>query len=1339
MYIPRTLIVAKGTESERQICETDIQSLGQVIVLLGEPGIGKTELTKQLAEILGALRVTAGTLIRTADPSKFSKYEKYPLIIDGLDEITISNEHSAIDQVLTKLSLLNYPNIIISCRAADWTGTTNKYKFVQDYHVEPITIDIAPLSLEEQTELLREYSSEIHPEQLLSTIAQQQLGFLTGNPLTLKLLAEVWLSDAGLPATKTELLERATQLLVREESPAHDQSSHAMVPPELLLEDAGCLFAHLLLSGAVGITTNSRQNSDDDFIPLAEFGELLDASHSIKTRLFKYEGENKLVPVHRVIAEYLAGNWLSTRLNKKLPERRLFQLLHYEGGVPSALRGLNAWLGYFSPMVCQRCISADPYGFLRYGETKRLSIQNHRYLLNALSKLAEEDPYFRSEDWSLRSVAGIARPELTSEIISLISDPKRNVQLSSLILHSLACSPLVPDLLPELFDIIKDTSATFIERSAATEAVLTSKIEIDWHSLVNELVSQKCYDSSRLAVETIGDIGPSAFTSEIIADALIALYGLDEADDRGTHVLGPDFRLINQTTGELAQSILDTIALKVISNQRQGHWQLGLRITSVIKRLLCSAIDGPSIDPKRFWSWISHFESGSDYGADHLERVHNYLIMNPEFRRDIQRFVLYDETIEGGPWKTIVHILPRSISELKLSVEDAVHFLNEISVSSELTSHQQKIWDDLVRVIWRQNQNSENVIRAIDDGTSRHQALSQIFAEITKPPERDYGAEDNLEREQYESRRIAQFLSLREKFKRRRRQIEAGEDVDALVSLAKGYLGQSGELNNEIGPHERLYEWLGEDLTKAALKGFEAALWQKNLPTLESIYSIRAEGKEFKVERVILAGIAEIVRSGRSLKTLPEETVRAALGIWWMYAEFNSQKLGKEIESALEDFVFQDAARIEAFATTVIETQLSKRTPEITGLYRFVHDKRFFAFSPRLALKWLKEFPHINFRNQSYLIQLVISRGKQDDLLALINERLKQIESMDTDCRGLWRAVAFCLTPSVLEEPLLKFDLTTKEMIWPLKDFMMPDRTEIKGLALPFERYAAIVEIFGTHWPMVNSPIGGWCGDQNPWDASEFILRCINKIGSDRTEEGTKVLVHLCQKFADTNYGAHLKHVLKEQRRNRRDQGYSIRTFEEISKILQNANPTSVSDLKALILDHLEDVQNYVSHMDTDSWKSFWQDNSPQSENFCRDRLIDFLRPRLGRTIDLFPELPMPYQTRVDIYATVLNQGLPIEIKGQWNSDVWNAAKTQLDERYTHDLRTEGFGIYLVLWFGNVEGKNLPNRSGKGAPPCTPKELQQMLHDDLNDDQKSRIDIVVFDVSKPKMSVKIKK
>ena len=157
-----------------------------------------------------------------------------------------------------------------------------------------------------------------------------------------------------------------------------------------------------VLSGAVGDLPSayfSRPSMRS--LPFAtEFDE------AIKTRLFKGEGENLLVPVHRVVAEYLAAKWLARCVSSGQSARRVVALLRQGGSVPTSLRAVNAWLAGFSPELGMTCVSDDPYGVLRYGDVDGLPLPTARALLRALAALSHEDPFFRVEDWSRQSARG---------------------------------------------------------------------------------------------------------------------------------------------------------------------------------------------------------------------------------------------------------------------------------------------------------------------------------------------------------------------------------------------------------------------------------------------------------------------------------------------------------------------------------------------------------------------------------------------------------------------------------------------------------------------------------------------------------------------------------------------------------------------------------------------------------------------------------------------------------------------------------------------------------------------------------------------------------------------
>ena len=66
---------------------------------------------------------------------------------------------------------------------------------------------------------------------------------------------------------------------------------------------------------------------------------------------------------------------------------------------------------------------------------------------------------------------------------------------------------------------------------------------------------------------------------------------------------------------------------------------------------------------------------------------------------------------------------------------------------------------------------------------------------------------------------------------------------------------------------------------------------------------------------------------------------------------------------------------------------------------------------------------------------------------------------------------------------------------------------------------------------------------------------------------------------------------------------------------------------------------------------------------------------------------------------------LPIEIKGQWHREVWNAAEIQSQD-YTKEYKSDGHCIYLVLWFGYLGQGN--SKNPKGLNGCVPKNLDGM-------------------------------
>jgi hypothetical protein len=600
-----------------------------------------------------------------------------------------------------------------------------------------------------------------------------------------------------------------------------------------------------------------------------------------------------------------------------------------------------------------------------------------------------------------------------------------------------------------------------------------------------------------------------------------------------------------------------------------------------------------------------------------------------------------------------------------------------------------------------------------------------------RPPQRDFEKEERRRQANYRRQQAAKFIRHRANFANLKGDIASGKAFAPLLDLAQAYLNRYSDLDRSAPPIDRLREWVGEDITEAATKGFIATLGRADLPTVEKIVALRNEGKHWNIEPVMLCGVAELVRTGQTLDQLPMEVVKAVLSVWWDMPEFNSSKLGADIEKQLEDRVFSSDASTDAFLVAMIEPAIAAGKEHITGLYRLPRESRFRHLASTLALRWLRTYPQAAQGVQRELLQIVLHEGRPSELPQLVQSKLLEFANLTPVAQGMWTSAAFLLDLPGSHERVAAYAEDDKSLLWSIQDLLRPDYPNQGRYPLTVGQLAFLAKVFAPLWPVVAHPSSGWKGDNRPSDATEFIATLINRIGAEPSSEASEALDRLDAGLATTQYGERIKHTRAQQRRLRRDKEFVAPSFEQIRNTLKGGPPGTIDDLKALLLDRLETVQTYLRNADTDGWEAFWVGDKPKDENTCRDRVLDALRPRVPQDIDLFPECLMPEKNRCDILAIHHGKGLPIEVKGQWHKEVWNASQTQLDDQYGRDWRADGRGIYLVLWFGPTKGKNLTSPPDGLARPKSPEELATALSGRLTDSERARIDVFVLDISKP--------
>ena len=502
-------------------------------------------------------------------------------------------------------------------------------------------------------------------------------------------------------------------------------------------------------------------------------------------------------------------------------------------------------------------------------------------------------------------------------------------------------------------------------------------------------------------------------------------------------------------------------------------------------------------------------------------------------------------------------------------------------------------------------------------------------------------------------------------------------------------------------------------------------LSRNDLPTAKQIAETHAEGKRFNAEPVLVCGIAELVRTSQSLTMRPREVLKAALAAWWDYpAPQELENMGSQLEAE----IFTSDFKIADFLTTVMEPPIRAGREQVPKLYELSGDARYRQVTGRLALAWLGAYPLTALTVQKELLDTAIRLAPRDQIKALVHERIDAFGLNQVEFWPLWMTALFFVDFENSELALRAFCDEDPAHLWTLRGAVRSGDGE-RWLRLSVRQWEFIVERFAERWPPVALPHGGSWGVENPHDATEFIRTAIRSIGADSSREASDALDRLASSSAAAQYRDEIKHIRAQQQRLRRDTEYRVPSFDEVKSTLSGGLPGTIDDLKAVTLDAIDTAQVYLRNGDTTAWRAFWSKDTPCDENSCRDRLLDIMRGHLPNAISANPETRMPDAKRADIAVIYNGMGLPVEIKGQWHKNVWDAPSSQLIDLYTKDYRANGRGIYLVLWFGPGASKSLMRHPDGRLPPGKPGEFRQTLLDRLDPSERSRVEIVVLDVS----------
>ncbi len=1315
-------------------------------VLLGDPGSGKsTEFESEQRALGEAAYLISARNFLALDADSHPEWKEKILFIDGLDEVRAGslNTGTPFEEIRRLLDKLGRPHFRISCRDADWLGDNDQK------HLEAVspTSDVKVLRLDPLTDSNVKDLLTAHPriddaQDFMTEAREQGLEGLLVNPQSLELLANAVVQDGGWPQGRLETFDKACRQMAAEQNEEH-RFAKTTLPTERILESAGHLCAVQLISGSMGYTLDNGF-VHADYIALDRDSTLfIEGSRSaLSTKLFKGEGQSRFTPVHRHIAEFLGARHLAALISRGLPTRRVVSLIAGEDGVVvTELRGLSAWLAALSTKARSYLIDTDPVGVGLYGDIRVFSTDEKRKLLRSLSREAARLGY---AERSSSAFGPLASSDMEPTLREVLTDQRRDVDHQSTVvflLHVLQHGNPLPDLSQTLLDIIRDDSWwPWVSASALDAFICNSTEGLNTTSKLNELLRDlhtgRVSDPDNELLGTLlirlypKEVEPSQVWDYLAAGAHSELIG--------RYVRFWDHVVVKRSADEDVAVLLDNLHRRLPSLRPalEDHF-----LDSLPSRLLARGLVayGDTIDIGRLYCWLSAGSfrglEGFRFRDESIGEVRTWLEQRPAIQKsvllegllqcqDSDDFMLCAFTVwhsmygsafapDFGLWS-----LDRSVA----LVETAPHvseFLLKLAVESSNEQTYNEGLSHSVLVEWtRSYRPLERQLASLLNPTVSTES-AELHARLEK-----YSEEDQRRRDEWVDYVRSNASALRENQATPR----------LLFELGKAYYGYYPGRFPHVEPHKILSELLGNDndLIEATLAGLRGAVWREDVPEPDEIIRLKLDSRMSYLAFPFLAGMDEVQR------VKPEELNRlSGLQMLKALAFHFCTPTGPSAENRGWYVRFVDSYP-ELVADVLVQyaaALIRAGNEHISGLYELAHMKNHAQVARICSLLLLKTFPirctQKQIKTLDNLLWAALQHADREPLNEIIDAKLSR-RSMNIAQRIHWLAVGMVSSPTKYGQQLESFVAGQDGRIRQLAAFLSPeyplsfltDERQVGTLEL-------LVRLIGPSFgPFITKGLeANWSTPE--LEASDLVAQLIQRLASVPHEDTTRALEALASDETLFRWHGKLDQAQDSQRKIHRDAVYRHPNVEQVQQALDNGAPANVSDLAALVLDHIREIAILIRTGNTDDWKQYWNENpygrpdGPKPENSCRDALLSDLKGRLPAGVDAQPEGQFASDNRADIRVAYHDFNVPIEVKKSNHRDLWSGLQNQLIAKYTRDPATCGHGIYLVFWFGGDKLVSPPY----GKLPTTPEALEERLQATLSEEEARNIAVCVIDVS----------
>lgn len=1339
-YLPRSL-----ADNNKRYSESELLTASRCVIILAEPGAGKTALMGSLARQLGAKVVTASTFAY-----KRVTKSNTPLLIDAFDELSKVDD-SGIHKLLGKAEAANPTHVYLSSRSSEWDSAATKA--VEDFFgPSSLVVRLCEFDADEQQKIFhRDY-----PEEDFSTfhaeVARFDLEALLPNPQFLKLFAEAYIESDRHFTDKRSIFTKAVERLAKEANP-HVKPLISALSIDQKISRASEVFVKLLLSGAEGIgTSESTENHYPCLVSLLEGDS---AAHNIlATRLFKPgDRPDQHRPVHRIIAEYCAADYLTKQIidpTNPLTLSKCLAIIAPNSTVRDELRGLLGWMAALGNKSIQEAtIELDPYAVLANGDPSQLEPSSKCLLIEQLKKAEAQDPYFRRGDFGRRfSMAGFFTPDVVAAIKPLLTSGNDG-QLRTLLLELLRGSPAIKQLRGELSQIVLTLAEDDGARRFANECLLEINTDIDVYlSMLGHLISEGSDLSLSVAAKTITTLGSENFERAYLAEFLRICSKLYLG--RYASFMGIRYHLEQFIEGlelETIEWLLDELTkdLKCICGKKSYECYCRDSISKIIGLMLDRhfELSTPPFDPARIWQWVRNLHFQGQDSAEQSKAV-RVLQNDHALRQGIIKHV-FGELTDRNEIMKIWHDFFYEHSKYHAGLpfqKDDYRFMVELA----FTTDNPDLWVSFMAYHQRYGDEKQGDLNGLRC-RMREQALEKpLFM-------REWAKINRTVKHYRRKNRMRDFRRTRQ-MKRRQRQedevratniqyvrdnrelVESGRHWSCLVRFAQLVL---------MSPDRIEYEFGDEVLVRNALKSCLEFI-------TPYVYNLRelAESEcksESRYSGIILyAACLEIMRTQGNLKGVSLHLLRALRTNIRMGYDVVSDEERDALHKEVDRLLFSDHDDAENFLREYVEPQLAQpgcAHPEV-GL--LCSDDAFQHLCAPLSIEWLQNFPDIALGALDTLFEIAAQVGDRDKLKAIIAERCAELMSSYPELtssedieqkRTFWliRAWYFLDDPPRAYWDWLKADRNTVLLLNDPSGRFLHD--QYYWPKLTSTKVEAVLDTFIDRWPKVALP--GTHGTSSPpgEKAYRFLTNVIWSINADEPDKAIPVLNRLLGDLRFTDLHNNLKSIHATQVRQKALKDFKPPTPQDIVKFLNKDEVVTVEGLRKLVLHELHAYQKEIDGGEFNTIDRFYEKDRQRNkdkrldEERSRDIIAEYLKLRLEpQGIIITPEHQLKSAKRSDFTAAKIINGkrrlLVTEVKGQWHKELYTAAAEQLHERYSIHSDAEQQGVFLAIWFGADE--KVAGRKNRDIQ--TAQGLKSKIEAKLPQELKGLIDVFVLDVSR---------